>query len=341
MADAPYRISAELVTQILQLGRELGLPMEEALARHQVDLSPLPDQPAFVNGAEFEKMLAIGMRLMQDPLPGLYASQLKLTTAFGLLGFLAQTSSTVGVLLETLIQAEPLLGDTGITRLHHEPGRARLHWDTRFTDPVVRAQAADFILSAYGFMMLSLSTPELRVIREVHLEHEAPADPVQLKRYHDAFGCPVYFRQGEYALIMNPRALDLALPTANPQLYEVLQQHARRLLEEQTKPPSVVDLARMRLQQLMQQGDATRDHLADVMGICGRTLHRKLKEAGTSYRELLDTLRLDKARQLLRDSRQSVQAIAGLAGFDETASFTRWFRERTGKTPSEYRDTLQ
>jgi AraC-like DNA-binding protein len=338
---APYRISADLVGQLLQFGRKLGLPVDEALARHHIDLSPLPEQPAFMDGAEFERLLAVAMRMMQDPLPGLYATRLKVTTAFGLLGFLAQTASTVGTLLEVLIQSEALLGDTGSTRLLHEPGRARLHWDTRFTDPYVRAQAADFILSAYGFMMLSVSTPAQRVIDEVHLQHDAPADPVQLKRYHDAFGCPVYFRQPEYALVMSARALALPLPTANPQLHEVLEQHARRLLEEHNKVPSVTDLARMRLQQLLQQGDATRERLADVMGICGRTLHRKLKDAGTSYREILDTLRLDKARQLLGDSRQSVQAIAELAGFDESASFTRWFRERTGTTPSEFRDAAK
>ena len=336
-ARVPYRITLDLARQILQFGRELGLPVEELLARHGIALAPLPDQPAFMSGPEFERFLGVGMRLLQDPLPGLHAARLKVTTVFGLLSFLAQTASNVGNLLETLIQVEPLLGDTGLTRLEHRPGVVRLHWECRFTDPYVRAHATDFVLAAYAFILHTAARPGQRVIEAVHLPHAAPGDPVLQKRYHDTFGCPVYFGQPQCALLLGARALELPLPGANPELHAVLEAHARRLLQERDQVPSLVDLARMRLQQLLQQGDVSRERLADSMGICARTLHRRLKEAGTSYRELLDALRLEKARQLLRSSAASIQEIAGLAGFDEGQSFTRWFRQLTGVTPSEFR----
>ncbi|MDF2446540.1 MAG: AraC family transcriptional regulator [Moraxellaceae bacterium] len=338
--STPFKITLELASQLLQFGREMGLPLDEALERAGLGVQPLPGQPAFMRGDHFEQMLAIGLRLLQEPLPGLHASRLKMTTVFGLLSFMAQTSSTVGILLESAIRLEPLLGDTGLTRLQHEPGVVRLTWDSRYTHPLVRRHAADFILSAYALAIQVAARPGQRLIEAAHLQHPAPDDPALLKRYLDAFGCPVYFGQPQNALVLPTRALDLPLPSANPQLHDVLQQHARKLMEERNKAPSTADLARSRLHQLLQEGRASRENLAEVLGMTGRTLHRKLKDAGTSYRELLDALRLDKARALLREPGLSIQVVAAHAGFDESPSFTRWFRLHTGRTPSEYREAL-
>lgn len=336
----PYKVTLELVRQFLQYGNELGLPVEEAMRRAGLDLTPLPDHPAFMSGPVFEQILGAGMRLMQDPLPGLASARHKVATAFGLAGFLVQTSSTVGTLLDTVVQVEPLLGDTGQTRLCRTPGEVRLTWDTRFNDPFVRHHAADFILAAYAWSIQTAARPGRRVIEAVHLWHPAPADPLQLRRYLNTFGCPVYFDQPECALVLLPETLDLPLPNADPQLYEVLEQHARRLMEERRNSPSLPDLARSRLHQLLQRGDASRERLAEDLGLTSRTLHRKLQDAGTSYRELLDELRLDKARSLLREPGLSVQEVADRAGFDESASFTRWFKQMTGSTPSDYRQGI-
>lgn len=337
----PYRVTIDLVRQFLLFGHELGLPVEEAMARHQLTLAPLPDQPAFMSGPVFERILGIGLRMMQDPLPGLTAAQRKITTVFGLAGFLLQTASTVGVLLDTLMQVEPLVGDTGLTRVEREDNRARVSWETRFSDPYVRHQASDFILAGYAWALMTASRPGVRVLDSVHFEHAAPADPMQLRRYLTHFGCPVYFGEPRNEIVLAPGALALTLPSADPQLFVVLEQHARKLIEERRNAPSVVDLARSRLHQLLQAGEPSRERLAEEMGLTSRTLHRKLQEAGTSYRELLDDLRRDRARELLRESTLSIQEVAQRAGFDETASFTRWFKQLTGATPSEFRAGLE
>lgn len=336
----PYRVTIDLVRQFLQFGHELGLPVEEALARARITLDPLPDQPVFMSGPVFERILGIGLRLMQDPLPGFSAAQRKISTVFGLAGFLLQTASTVGVLLDTLLQVEPLVGDTGITHVEREGDSARITWDTRFTDPYVRQEASDFILAGYAWALMTASKPGVRVLESVHFEHATPADSMQLRRYLTHFGCPVYFGQPRNEIVLAPGALALTLPSADPQLFEVLEQHARKLIEERRNSPSVVDLARSRLHQLLQVGEPSRERLAEEMGLTARTLHRKLQEAGTSYRELLDDLRGDRARELLRESSLSIQEVAQRAGFDETASFTRWFKQLTGATPSEFRAGL-
>lgn len=333
----PYKVAIDLVRQFIAAGIELGLPVDELLARHGLVVAPLPDDPAFMAGPVFERILSLGLRQIQDPLPGLLVAQRKIATVFGLAGFLVQVSSTVGVLLETMVQVEPLAGDSGITRLEREPGIVRLTWDCRFTDPYVRHHAADFTLAGYAWAVLSAGKPGVKVLEAVHFRHEAPADPMQLRRYLSHYGCPVYFGQPRNELLLCPAALELPLPSADPALYQVLEQHARKLMLERRNAPPFADLARSQLHQLLQAGEPSRERLAEVMGMTGRTLHRKLQEAGTTYRALLDELRLERARELLRDPQLAIADVAAHAGFDETASFTRWFKALTGTTPSDFR----
>jgi AraC family transcriptional activator of pobA len=66
-------------------------------------------------------------------------------------------------------------------------------------------------------------------------------------------------------------------------------------------------------------------------------LNRKLKrETGVGLRELRDRLRLERAQNAL-GKEQSVAEAASQAGFDDPNYFARWFRGKTGKTPSAWR----
>ena len=339
-ASPGYKIAIDVVRQVLSLGREQGLPVDELVAQWNIDIEPLQGDPSFVAGPEVERILAVGMRLLPDPLPGLHALSGQIGSLFGLAGFLIQTASTLGAVFHNVSQAEKLIGNTGITRIRHEPGEAHLLWDCRFTDPYVRWHVADFILGVYGWLIQSAARPGLEMIRAVHFSHGAPDDTALVQRYVEVFGCPVYFNQTAHRLVLPSAVLDLPLPSANPQLHDVLKMHAQKVMEERSQNTSLVDLARSCLHELMHRGDASRENLAAALNMSGRTLHRRLRESDTSYRELFDDLRLERAKLLLQDDALSVHQVAEHAGFDEHNSFTRWFRQLTGMAPSEYRQRM-
>ncbi|MEC7258808.1 MAG: helix-turn-helix transcriptional regulator, partial [Pseudomonadota bacterium] len=76
---------------------------------------------------------------------------------------------------------------------------------------------------------------------------------------------------------------------------------------------------------------------ADELGVSERSLHRKLAETGTSYRQILDNVRLRRARELLDNSDLPMSEISERLGFSEMASFSRFFRRVAGLPPSNYR----
>ncbi len=77
--------------------------------------------------------------------------------------------------------------------------------------------------------------------------------------------------------------------------------------------------------------------VAPALGLNPDYLNRKLKrEAGLGLRALRDRIRLEKAEAALRTA-PSVAAAAVAAGFEDPNYFTRWFREKSQMTPSEWR----
>lgn len=77
--------------------------------------------------------------------------------------------------------------------------------------------------------------------------------------------------------------------------------------------------------------------LADLIGLSPRTLHRSLKEHGTSYQMILDKVRLKKAKVLLEKSDSSIREIAEQLGFSGANNFIRTFKRLSGSTPGAYR----
>jgi AraC-like DNA-binding protein len=68
-----------------------------------------------------------------------------------------------------------------------------------------------------------------------------------------------------------------------------------------------------------------------------RTLHRRLSESATGYRQLVNESRFAFAKQLLRDSSMDLGEISELLGYAAPGVFTRAFRRWSGTTPAAWR----
>lgn len=63
------------------------------------------------------------------------------------------------------------------------------------------------------------------------------------------------------------------------------------------------------------------------------------KETGENIWSYLTTIRLDKAKELLRNTDDKTYAIAYQVGYDNPSYFSKLFKKSTGMTPNEYRRT--
>ena len=79
------------------------------------------------------------------------------------------------------------------------------------------------------------------------------------------------------------------------------------------------------------------DDVAKSLNMSARTLRRKLREENTSFRKLVDELRMDMAIKYLRDTGLTVEEIAEALGFSDAANFRHAFRRWTKAAPHEFR----
>lgn len=80
------------------------------------------------------------------------------------------------------------------------------------------------------------------------------------------------------------------------------------------------------------------DELVQMVGVSRRTFEQWFREHfGRTPREEVQRVRLEKAKELLGSSELSVTRVASMVGFEEAASFSKFFRTGTGFTPREFR----
>lgn len=83
------------------------------------------------------------------------------------------------------------------------------------------------------------------------------------------------------------------------------------------------------------------EDLAQTFNLSVRTLHRQLATEGTSLRQLKERARMERAKEGLARTTQSIQRVAFAAGFRNDKSFSRAFRAWTSETPSAYRQRVR
>ena len=79
------------------------------------------------------------------------------------------------------------------------------------------------------------------------------------------------------------------------------------------------------------------DTVAREARCSARTIQRRLRDAGLTYKRVLDEVRLEAAAQLLQESELRIVDVAVDLGYSDQANFTRAFRRWAGVSPTQFR----
>jgi len=168
---------------------------------------------------------------------------------------------------------------------------------------------------------------------EVCFRHDVPADLGAHRRFFQA--APLRFNAPHNALIFPTAWLAKPVQLADPLLYQHLLQHIadmRRFSNQDFR-----EKVYQALLLLLGRQRCTLDELAGHFSMHQRTLNRRLKDSGTSFRELYAEARHQTARQLLCDTRSSIEYIATLLGYSDVTAFNRAFARWEGVPPAQWR----
>ena len=86
----------------------------------------------------------------------------------------------------------------------------------------------------------------------------------------------------------------------------------------------------------------TVETLADLVGYTPYYFSRIFKEiTGTNVSDFIKQVRLNKAKDLLKQDENRISDIPGMVGFINISHFYTVFKKEVGLTPAAYRDYIQ
>ncbi len=299
----------------------------------------LHEETCVVDDMTYNKVVELTVEISEDNFFGLHSGENLNLAAAGIIVQLAQTSETVKQAIELCCQYANL----GCSALPLTLIEANKQYKVILTPNELwkNQSTVSFQHTTEGVIAFTIKEfSSLTRMRQnpiaVHLTWPKAKDK-DIAEYERVFGCPVHFSQDEIAIVLKKEHVEEKVITANYNLLSVLISHATEKSASLTKTLGFVSLVKQSMLKLIKPEFPTIDQVASHLNISARTLQRKLKDEGNTYKELIDELKLDFAISYLNQPELHISEIAYLLSYADASAFNRSFKRWTGKTPGEYR----
>jgi AraC-like DNA-binding protein len=311
--------------------RDFGIDVAEVIKEAGVRADIFSDPENLISYPDVGRLLAVSVRRSHCDHISLLVGQRSRLASMGLAGQVVLCAATVGEGLRNLARFFSLHNTAAIVSVVTADGYTRLAY--AIATPAM-GDTGQIQLGAMALafnIMQDLCGPEW-LPSSVLVASSAPAN---LRPSQKFFRAPLRFDSDETALVFESHWLDRAIPPMEPSRRRQVEAEIRaRELAILADFPMVV---RRVLRKQLMTDRCSMGSVAALVGLHPRTLDRRLKQHGTHYREVLDSVKHEVACQLLRDTRMQMQEIAGSLRYRSAANFTTAFRRWAGVSPRTYR----
>lgn len=234
--------------------------------------------------------------------------------AYGVTEFLVRSAPTLDAGLRALCEVAALINPIG--QFRYLEGEGRLHYVVASERDTLGVQLNEFTI-AYVVRQCASVLASLP-LTEVWFSHRRTSRAGDVA---GRFGCPVRFQAPDCGFAVTHASLATVPRTADPLLFQFLQQQARSQLAQLGPIDIVSHLVRV-LEARLSHGKLGADSVASAMGSTARSLQRHLADAGTTYRHVLAHVR-QRRRAELRGGGISDRDIAHQLGFSDARAMRR------------------
>lgn len=290
--------------------------------------------------SNYHALWQLALEENRDPALGLTLGRQNEPHLMGLVSSLARHSDTVGEALREYSRLAGLVNESMTIELHDGPepmggdGQVCLSYLYHFPEFYCPAECERALLlmlkrcQQWAGQSIQLSA--------VHLAH-APQGPESL--YRKAFNCPVYFDEPVCRVYFSRHYLSYPMRGTNPFVRHALRQQADLLLNR-IKTSSLAEKVRSVLLDDPDASELSLDRIAERFHLTRQSLIHRLKAEGVAFKSLLEKVRFERAKHLLKQTRLTNSEIAVALGFSELSAFSRAFKRWSGLSPKAFREQL-
>lgn len=249
----------------------------------------------------------------------------------GVVGYMIRHAPTVLDAATTMARYLPLIARPNGVSFSETPDRIVLSW----AFPEGEAHPGP----QFASLLLALCISRLRwkagadwMPAAVEIDSPQPMSPTT-----GPLGPDVRYGCRRNAVHIDRRELSKSAVDVDTGLFLVLRELADRMLREPTVPSDVLTDARHAIMLQIDGGNVSLERTAAAIRILPGELRRTLREAGSSFANLVDEARRTAAERYLLQTTLSLTEIAFLVGFSELSAFTRAANRWFDMAPTEYR----
>lgn len=251
-------------------------------------------------------------------------------STLGPVALVVREQATVGAAIEALARYIQIQNEAMRLEIDRRDDLVTIAMFLRGGPQRATRQSRELALGRIHRLIASLLSADWRPL-EVHLAHSPPLHRTYHRKF---FGCDVTFNSEFDAIVCHACDMNRAIPAAQPMLASYVES---RVKEIGARPVDWDGKARELMRALLPGGDCTIATVAEHLGCDRRTIHRRLKECGTTFSAILDAERSDIAMRLVEDGNRPLKEMAELLGFSAQSALARWFRGRFGCSITDWR----
>lgn len=315
---------------LLQALYDAGYGSDELFRLWGIDLNALSENACLSQQQELE-MIATAQAIISDPLLALRVGAAVNLPSYGSYAMLMLSAPDVATACQLGLQFQQLtygflkqsvsFNETHVVLRFHHPDLPLpiRHFVVDREMAGVRSFILEMVRGSEHFIRIGLARPR--------------PDESLLQPYSRYLGERVNYDQSHSWISLPKLFLSQQMPHANSLAHRIYLRKCKAELKK--RQPGNMSISQQIQQQLTWfdgQQPSIRE-MAQMVQLSERTLRRRLAEAGTSYRQLLDLHRQQRALQLVCDEQLSVNQAAEKLGYCDSTSFLKAFRRWTGTTP--------
>jgi AraC-like DNA-binding protein len=318
--------------RILQVAEHHALDRQSLLDRAGLTEGQIQDPDSRIPVATTLRLWRQVANLIDDPDLGLeVGSSLRLREA-GIVGYTMMHSETLLSALKRVVRFAKLFNQRADLTLEQLGDRWRLQ---ALQDPLMPNFRQPIDEGIAGLMALFAEVVGRNVVAaEIHFNYGKPESTSEHRRL---LGANLAFDQPRAAIFLWDRDVQTNTIEPDPHLIRYMDELAEIRLQELPSVDTYSGKVQQAVWPQLSEGPPPIEDVAARLATSTRSLQRRLREEGTSFAEVIDTLRHDRAQLLLKDPNLPVYEIGYLLGYSDPSTFHRAFRRWQGTSPRRFR----
>lgn len=312
---------------LLSACENCGLNSTELMTQSQLHPDQINDPEYRFNLLELKSLWGNILIEANDPSIGLKIGHNMPAGQWGLVEMMAKNASCLDEAFRLALKYWKLVTDTGkMFSLERSSGLVSLRFKSAYFDFPV-ANEADMVYLTRQIKILLGADIKPITIQLTHSKH----DLVSESEYSLYLGAPVEFNQSHNAIVIADEIFRKPIAGSQSKLKLVAEQLATEKIKQLSNAMKLSD----KINAYLHQGFISLSDVANELNLGERTLQRKLKKEGKSFKSLLDDYRRNQSYQLMQEGSYSIQQISFILGYKDERTFYDSVRRWYSSTPTE------